>query len=270
MSYMEVPHNFFEVVENLDLGSSELISLCDFFQGIKKAYDSFALELNKVSDNFNTLKPESSLTKSLNSLKMYFKQLVSHQLSFLTNLQSDIIEPLSLFLEHFNTNNTELREKGENLTRPLKILQNELSKSRKYYYHYSEQVEKLERTLQNSNNSSQIALQKKNYNTFIKQNLEKYLRCVEDLNKYNKLYQEKMPGIMECLQQNEESRICFIKSSAEKYTRFYSKNLEASLNSLNEFSSSLAFVNSNFDIKNFVGRLESPSVVKEEFVEYHF
>ena len=266
---MAMPHNFYDVLDHMNSGSIELSSISLFFKGIKSAYDSFSVELNKVSDSFRLLKPESSLSKSMHSLKIYFKQIVTNQLAFITSIQSDIIEPLDLFLEHFNTNNYELREQGEGLSRPLKIAKKELAKYKEQYYQSCENQEKVERIIVNENNKIQVTAQKKHYKTLASSNLENYLKSLEETSIFTEIYESEMPTIMESLQQNEESRIHFIKSSAEKYVRFYQKTVEASAENILEFSNSLLFVNSTFDIKNFVGRLEIPVVIKEEFVDYN-
>ena len=264
-----MPHNFYDILEHLNLGSTELGSLSMFFQGIKLAYDNFSVELNKVSDNFKVLKPDTTLSQALHSLKRYFKQLVGHELSYINSIQSDIIEPLDLFLEHFKTNNSELKEKGEGLYKPMKNAQKDLIKYKELYYQSSECLEKLERTVINENNKLQINAQKKYYHNLVKTNRESYLRCVEEASIFCEIYESEMPSIMESLQQNEESRIYFIKSSAEKYIRFFQRNLDSSSVILNEFNNSLIFVNSAFDIKNFIGRLQSPLIIKEEFEDFN-
>lgn len=268
MSYVDMPHNFPQILEHLKFGSSELVSLSQFFQVVKNAYANFALELNKASDNFQLQKPESTLTQAMRSLKMYFKQLVSHQLSFINSMQTDIIEPLDLFLEHFQANNSELRERGEDLSKDLKSVQKELIKFKNEYYDQSYYLEKLDRTSVTPSNLNELNTKKKKAKSVIKVSHENYNKCCEDLKMYFDTYETGMPAIMESLQQNEESRIYFIKSSAEKYVRFFQKSLDASISSLNDFSTSLNLVDSKFDIKNFVGGLENPMIIKEEFVDY--
>lgn len=268
MSYTDMPHNFYDVLDHMNASVVELGSVSLFFKGVKSAYEGFSGELNKVSDEFKLLKPESSLTKTMHSLKRFFKQIVSNQLSFLASIQSDVIEPLDLFLEHFQANNSELKNQGENLSRPMRAAQKALVHFKDSYYTSSESQEKLERTVLNESNKLQISAQRKFYSNLVSSSHENYLKSLEEVSIFTEIYESEMPLIMESIQQNEESRIHFIKSSAEKYVRFYQKMLDSNATILTEFSNSLLFVNSTFDIKNFVGRLEIPLVVKEDFVDY--
>jgi hypothetical protein len=268
MSYRDVPHNFSAILDHLKQGSKELASLFQFFKGVKSAFEAFSSELNRLSDAFHVQNPESSLTKSLLSLKKFFKHFVTLQLAFTSSLNTDLIEPLELFNDHFTINNQEITTRSDDILKPLKSAQMELRKIKKNYYHQSESLEKLSRSVINANNHLQIVTQKSNLERSVQILSENYKKCVDDVKIFTDIYESEMPKILDSLQQNEESRIHFIKSSSEKFVRFFQKMVEGSSEYLFEFNDSVTFVNSVFDIKNFVGRLENPMVITEEFVDY--
>ena len=268
MSFRDVPHNFKVILEHLNAGSKELSSLFQFCKGVKSAFDSFSSELNRLSDSFQIQNPESSLTKSMMSLKKFFKHFVTLQLGFMTSLHTDIIEPLELFNEHFKLNNSDITERSDNILKPLKSAQLELRKIKQNYYNQSESLEKLSRVVINPNNQQQLTTQKMNLERSVLILAENYKKCADDVKIFNDIYETEMPSILDSLQQNEESRIHFIKSSSEKFVRFFQKMLEGAGEYLFEYNDSIVFINSVFDIKNFVGRLENPMRVTEEFVDY--
>lgn len=268
MSYRDVPHSFTSIVEHLNEGSKELSSVFQFIKGIKSAFDVFSTELNRLSDSFLVPKPESSLSKSLLSLKKFFKHLVTLQLNFMGSLHTDIIEPLELFNEHFSLNNSDIIKRSQNVLKPLKSAQMELKKIKNNYYAQSENLEKLNRVVINANNSTQIFTQKTNLERSVLICMENYKKCVEDVKIFSDIYDSEMPSILDSLQQNEESRIHFIKSTSEKFVRFYQRLLENSSQYLFEYSDSIIFINSGFDIKNFIGCLEAPLIISEDFEDY--
>ncbi|OMJ91649.1 hypothetical protein SteCoe_5804 [Stentor coeruleus] len=268
MSFKDMPHSLNEIFSHLNDGSSELKSLSLFFKGVKNAFDTFSIDLNKNSDSFKLLKPESTLTQSMHSLKRYFKQIVTYQLSFINSLQTDIIEPLDLFYEHFTGNNIEIKTNSENTSKPLRAAHLELQKVKTNYYQQSETLEKLKRTIITSNNQQTIAAQQKQYEISVNIAQENYKKRIDEVNYLMAIYESEMPSLLESLQQNEESRIYFIKSTAEKHIRHYQKMIESLNTCLIEFSDSVTFINSNFDIKNFIGRLENPMEIQKEFVDY--
>lgn len=78
-----------------------------------------------------------------------------------------------------------------------------------------------------------------------------------------------MPSIMESLQQNEESRIHFIKNSLEKYIRHYQKYQNSVYQNLEKLGELISNVNSAIDIRVFVDSLKSKTLVtREQFVNY--
>lgn len=269
MSFRDVPHSFSSIIDHLNEGSKELSTVFQFLKGVKSAFEVFSSELNRLSDTFSVPKPESSLSKSLLSLKKFFKHLVTLQLNFMGSIHTDIIEPLELFNEHFSANNSDIMMRSENIFKPLKTAQLELKKIKNNYYMQSENLEKLNRVVINANNQNQIFTQKNNLERSVTICMENYKKCVDDVKIFADIYESEMPSVLDSLQQNEESRIHFIKSTSEKFVRFYQRLLENSSQYLFEYNDSIIFINSSFDIKNFIGCLDSPLVISENFEDYN-
>jgi hypothetical protein len=173
-----------------------------------------------------------------------------------------------LFFDHFTGTNIEIKIRNENESKPFLAAKSELSKARAVYYQHSEALEKIKRTSLTSSNNINTISQQKHYETSEKIAQENYKKCIDEVNYIAGIYQSQMPDILESLQQNEESRIHFIKNSAERFIRHYQRLIEANNNCLVEFSDSVNFINSNFDIKNYTGRLSKPIHVQENFIDY--
>jgi len=79
-----------------------------------------------------------------------------------------------------------------------------------------------------------------------------------------------MPQIMESLQQSDESKIHFIKSSLERYVKHYQKHQNFCIDIIEEVNSIVGNINSNIDIMVFVDSNKSKDVGtnREEFVSY--
>jgi ecotropic viral integration site 5 protein len=276
MSYIEICEKFEEVTDYLNNSNEETALLSKFFVSYKKILENFSNQLQKLGEslkiNFQSENNLNTLTMSILSLKEHILKISEHQLQLVKTLQLDIIEPLDLFSGHFLSTTLDLKTKGSYHYKELKTSQTRMNKCKQEYYKTSSELEKATRlaaTEENKDKHEQAQRLAIHYMSLQEHHLDNYIQGILDVNKHWDKYDNTMPPIMEGLQQNEESRIHFIKTSLEKYIRHFQKyqiNLNTNIEKLGDI---VMNVNSAIDIRVFVDLHKSKSFVsREQFVNY--
>lgn len=276
MSYYQIPEKFEEVVNQQESKKEEILTLAKFFSAYKKIIENFSSQLSKLHSSSRLLKkPENcqdSLSKGLIRVLEFIHSLSESNLTLAKNLQIDVIEPLELFLENFCTVHSEIRDKGQTVSRPLRIGQSKVLKLRADYYMASGEAEKAARMAITEDCKERIEDVERNEIKMMgksENNLSKYLEGLTEVNQLWSDFEEKIPPIMENLQQNEESRIHFTKNTLEKFVRYHQK-IEVQINlSIKSFLETISDINSSSDIQLFVSQFHSPGLKKpDKFVNY--
>jgi ecotropic viral integration site 5 protein len=276
MSYYQIPEKFEEVVNQQESKKEEILSLTKFFSGYKKIIENFSSQLSKLHSNSRLLKqPENcqdSLSKGLIRLLEFIHSLSESNLTLAKNIQIDVIEPLELFLENFCAVHSEIRDKGQAVSRPLRIGQSKVLKLRADYYMASGEAEKAARLAITEDCKERIEDVEKNEIKMMNKSeysLAKYLEGLTEVNQLWSEFEVKIPGFMENLQQNEESRIHFTKNTIEKFVRYHQKHETQASISIKSFLETILEINSSSDIQIYVSQYHSPGLKKpEKFVNY--
>lgn len=276
MSYLEICDRFDDIVKHLLVTNEETGMISKFFASYKKIVETFSSSLSKLSDSFK-LPPQSTssfstLSLCLSMLKEHIQKLSDQQLQFTKSLQLDLIEPLDLFIEHFASTNSDLKNKGLYTYRELKTSQERMNKYKQEYYKASGEVEKatrasmIEDTKEKQEQAQRLGI---HYMMLQEQHLDNYIQGILDVNKHWDEYDNIMPSVMESLQQNEESRIYFIKNTLEKYVRHYQKHQISVAGNFEKLGEIISNVNSAIDIRVFVDFYKSKNLVqREQFVSF--
>ncbi|CAG9324067.1 unnamed protein product [Blepharisma stoltei] len=276
MSYPELSDKFELVSSHLRKGLQVSANLCSFYKNFKKALDTFSQQTLKSIDAFSAELPKdinsATLSRLLTSTTIHFRKFAAQQAMYSRHLQQEIIDPLELFISQINNSNTNLVNKVTPTHKQLQKAIQKMEKHKEKHIKCSSEAEKIEKQY-NYNDTSEK--QQKMYKQVLQYKnsafkaSEAYDKSVFDANQCWNDYDSIIPGIMADFQQNEESRIHFIKYSIEKYANYYiayQKNINEIFEELNV---ALGTVNSEIDIKEFVDNHKSSSPIKrEEFVSY--
>jgi hypothetical protein len=271
MSLVEICLKFEEVISYLSSSTEETSNLSKFFTSYRKIVENFSGNLQRLSETIKiNTNPESNfntLSLALLTLKEHLKKVAENNLQLVKNLQLDVIEPLDLFTEHFISMFSELKSKGLEVFKTVNSAQGRLQKQRKDYYKIAAESEKNTRAGTFEEKDSSKALQRLQQAQEV--SLNRYIEGLMDVNSLWDDYDRKMPQIMEDLQQNEESRIHFIKNSLEKYIKYYQKCENLHLNNIEKLGEIISNINSLLDIRVFVDLHKSKDqVFRETFVNY--
>lgn len=276
MSLIEICEKFEEVIQYLSTTTEETLNISKFFTSYKKIVENFSSQLLKLSDSIKVnTNPESNfntLSLALLTLKDHVKTVADQNAQFLKNMQLDIIEPLDLFSEHFLQMFQELKYKGLEVYKPIKASQEKVKKQRKEYYRIASDYEKATKLsmTEESRDKQEVAQRSSQKLLQVQETcLNKYIESILEVNNYWDEYDKKMPNIMEDLQQNEESRIHFIKNSLEKYIKYNQKFQAVYSVNLEKLGEIISNISSILDIRVFVDLHKSKNMVyREQFVNY--
>ena len=269
MSYSDLSDRFDIVTKHIRKGASRIISLSTFFRSYKKCIEVFSTSLQKITEG---LMPEphddsSTLEIALNGLYLCFKKSISEQTQYCKTIQLELIEPLELFLEHYNESVTTYITTGESITKQLVKSKEVMVKSRHKYYKHSAAAEKSEKPQGPEEKIVNKVSQSRN---LANKSAEDYMKSIEIVNKFTEDFDETVPEVMSSLQQNEENRIYFVKGSLEKFIKQATKYQGLSKENLEQVSGLVSNINGGIDIEVFVdtnkGRYRG--VIKEEFISY--
>ena len=142
-----------------------------------------------------------------------------------------------------------------------------LKKKNKYYKHSAtvEKTEKNQGTNDDKNNKQIIQLK-----NLANKSSEEYVKSIENVNKVIEEFDYSVPNKLISLQQNEENRIHFVKTTLEKFIKQAMKNQTISKENMEQMIGLVNNINSDIDIQVFVdthkGRYRGG--IKEEFISY--
>lgn len=268
MSYSDLSDRFDVVTKHIKKGANTVASLSAYFKSYKKTTENYAISLQKILEGLAIEFQDDSNTLeiALNGLYQCFKKNIADYNSHCKNIQLELIEPLELFLEHYNESINTYIGDGEIICKQLKKSKEIMVKDRHKYYKYSADAEKIEKQRDDEKISNKISQSRVQVN----KSSENYMKSIEIVNKQIEEFDETVPNVMNSLQQNEENRIFFVKSTLEKFVKQSSKHISLAKENLEQISGLVNNVNSAIDVEVYVdankGRYKGG--VKEEFISY--
>jgi hypothetical protein len=276
MSYAKFLHIFDEVVEYQETKKSDIHLLSKLFSSYRKNIEQFTSGLLRTLTTFKQEKnlgiENSTLEKGLTSLLNHIQTLSESFSSLSRNMQIDIIEPLDLFQENYSSMLSDLSKEGQIISKQFKTSHDNTIRVRAEYYHFSCEAEKAARLAitENSKEKQEIAEKiEQKYASKSEVQLDKYLENLLKTNEILETYEREIPPILMNLQQNEESRIQFLKNSLEKYSRYFRKSELNFQESLEKLSKSCAEISPSEDISLFLsGKSNEKLIKREDFVNY--
>jgi hypothetical protein len=202
------------------------------------------------------------LEVALDCLYSTLKTSVLKLQDFCKNMQIEIIEPLDLFSDHFTETINPYTTSSELIHKHLTKAKENMVKTRHKYYQTSAAAEK------STTSEEKLSKSQQNLRNQAQKSSEDYFKAIETVNKLTEDFDRSVPENMKILQQNEESRIHFLRSIFEKFVKSLSKTENSE--KFEKVSGLLLNINSDIDIKVFVDihKGKYKGVVKEEFISY--
>ena len=212
--------------------SKNILELKSFSLFFKIFSTTFNEQINTINDKISLYNEkqnsvnQSLLSTNLNSIVDIFKQFNHNSKNLLTKIQNELINSLEVFTNNqvniYQENNDELNNLYLNYNNNKKILYNS-----KYNYYNSfynakkEEIEQKKRTKQNININEEEkdmfikdTMEVKNNETIYKFEIEKH-------NKELNIIEDEYTKIKNKMEFAEQSRITFIKTSFDKYKKFW-------------------------------------------------
>ncbi len=212
--------------------SKNILELKSFSLFFKIFSTTFNEQINTINDKISLYNEkqnsvnQSLLSTNLNSIVDIFKQFNHNSKNLLTKIQNELINSLEVFTNNqvniYQENNDELNNLYLNYNNNKKILYNS-----KYNYYNSfynakkEEIEQKKKTKQNININEEEkdmfikdTMEVKNNETIYKFEIEKY-------NKELDIIEDEYTKIKNKMEFAEQSRITFIKTSFDKYKKFW-------------------------------------------------
>ncbi|CAG9314965.1 unnamed protein product [Blepharisma stoltei] len=276
MSYTEICDKFETAAVHVRSGTAIGSHLCTFFKSYKKSLDLFSQQILKHVENLSTELPKdaqnSTLIPALGAFAAHFKRILNQQTSLSRSIQLEIIDPLDAFILQLNTSNSQCVSKGAPTYRQLLKAKQKMEKLKNKHFISGEKAETAEAMISiDATPERQLKMQKQAnyYRLLANRASETYEKSVHDANLCWNKYDSIIPGIMVSLQQNEESRIHFIKYTLEKYSKHHSSFQSILKSIFTEFDIQLANINSEIDVTSFVEANKSKRYKnREEFISY--
>ena len=212
--------------------SKNILELKSFSLFFKIFSTTFNEQINTINDKISLYNEkqnsvnQSLLSTNLNGIVDIFKQFNHNSKNLLTKIQNELINSLEVFTNNqvniYQENNDELNNLYLNYNNNKKILYNS-----KYNYYNSfynakkEEIEQKKRTKQNININEEEkdmfikdTMEVKNNETIYKFEIEKH-------NKELDIIEDEYTKIKNKMEFAEQSRITFIKTSFDKYKKFW-------------------------------------------------
>jgi hypothetical protein len=269
MSFTEITDDFEGTVQHLKQGAVAVAVLSGFFKMLKKGIDSYASLTLKIGQNLKHELPLQSNMDTLSTALSAFTQHIGHltvqTASLGQSLQSELIEPLDLFYEHYNASNAkEIAAGSETYLRVKKAREQMLTLQQKYFKAALD-AEKFEARPEGKTQKQLLKLR-----TEAARAGERYIQAFELTNQRLVEHDEVIPEVMGNLQQNEESRVHFIKYTLEKYARAQQRSAASLAAATASLTDIVGNINSGLDVRVFVDsrRTKSHGLEREEFLSF--
>jgi len=245
----------------------------NFAQLMKKTAKQFENEYSQIVTQDTLSAGVVGFVHGIEGMALAFQEVTEY-------VTLDIVEPLGLFLETFQTTNTELGKAGKRLNAEIDEYSTRLERAKVEYFNASGIADKHDKLVEKvkaqvAKGESKDKLQKMTSRTLdVRGNVDvaakSYQDAVERMNGLWDGYKQEMVPILENFQQNEESRIIFVRCSLEKYA----KQFEMLANRINiqceGFNNAMNTINSKTDIKLFCDEHQSGKIpfAQVEFICY--
>lgn len=263
MSFIDLKDCFKEVAAYTDEGAVTLSVLKAALGHFKQGAEQFATATLKahstLKEGLTESKFPSTLSAALTSLTQSFRDTAQQYSNFASALQGNIIEPIDLFYEYLASTNLREKQRGLQMREDLQKAKEHLRSVRTEYYQRKADAEEAQteariRTAPINGRELQIEACKAD------SRYRAIFRTVESM--WADFY-EQIPLSLQTMQENEESRIHFLKTTLEKLTTQHLNVVGSLSGSLKGLSSVIGKISSNFDLKKLVSCLEDNHIPEE-------
>lgn len=278
MSFIDIGDKFDLVAQHFSHGIRTIHCLSAYFQILKKGYEGLTSALERAGLQLARDLPENAnmdtLTTALNAMTVHQKRIVEQHLAFTQGMQLEIVEPLEMFLEHFTSTNDTCINNGNFAFSQLTKARSMMTRCKESYYEACAACERVEQLVDLADSRDVLERAQRNLiqaRTVAKSASERYMNAVDTVNKEWDDYDKLVPGVMESLQQGDESRIHFLKYTLEKFFRLVQKMNHADCKVYTDLNSIVTNISSSIDIRVFVDGLRNKSgsgTQRERFAGY--
>jgi hypothetical protein len=214
----------------------------------------------------------STLSTALRCLTQSLREMGQQYSSFASALQGNVIEPIDLFHEHLRTSNSKETGRGLQLINDLQRAKESLRRIQHKYYKRMSDADEAEAHFDRLPFKDRaLQIQKVTHLKLkaAKAN-EQYKATFKAVQSMWAEYDLLIPRLLFTLQENEESRIHFLKTTLDKLASQYIRVMESVTTSLKDLSAVVGNVSGNIDVRVLVNSLDGKhvQVARDLFVTY--
>lgn len=276
--------------ENLLLSSKQNISyfinLKRLFLDIQTQFENFYTGTRISVENFYTeqIKIESKMISARVSLDIYShldKYLINVK-EVITKLEKDLIDPISLFQQQISQIYSEALNDLSKVAIIVTEHKKQIEKNRNKYYECCNSVIEKEELLKRNQKDKiivdmeieQLSEQILKSKSLCENHQEQYKYEIIKFNNIIQDQEEKYKSLLEILKSNEESRIFFIKSNLEKFSKIYESFNIFGFDFVNQINNCISNIIVSEDIQMFNEKYKCFIInnhnrfTKEEFISY--
>lgn len=269
MSFASLKDCFSDVAAYTDDGTHTLSVLKSAFTQLKSGVEHFASATYKAHSILKEGLPQSKFlsthSTALTFLTHSFRDMAQQYTNLASAMQGTVIEPITLFQEHLISSNSREKQRGLLMIEDLQLAKESLRRTRTRYYEYKADADEAESRF------SQIPSKERDHQ--IQRIAKLKLKAQKAHSQYTATfntvesmwaeYYQQMPSSLQVMQENEESRIHFLKTTLEKLTLQHSRVVDSLASSLKDMTALISNINGNIDLRVLVNSLEGEHVPEE-------
>jgi len=235
------------ICDEIEKGLSDSTIIKKFLEKRAQIEEEFAKNLQKLCKSQPTLSTEGGISDAFSVIVESMNQFSSHILQSVQKINSDINEPLSLFLKDFKSEQKSFISDGLNLAKERKVVFENLRMAKSNY-------DSIYKDPESDPNKITVAE-------------EEYKSQINIANSYHtSFHNDKLPKIQNDIQRLETIRMQRMKTNLKKFiTEFQSIPQKYTL-CLKESEDSVNAIDTKHDIMNFVNFNKSINVTTPEFI----
>jgi len=269
MSFVDLQDCFKDAAAYSDEGTHILSVLKTAFTQFKCGVDQFATSALKAHTLLKEGLPErnflSTHSAALIALTQSFRDIAQQYANFASMMQGNVIEPIDLFYEHLINSNYQEKQEGLELLEDLQRAKESLRRVKHKYYECRSDADDAD------NRFNKVATKDREHQIQKISSLklksvkahQKYYSTFKAVESLWAAYYERIPNCLQIMQENEESRIHFIKTTLEKLTTQHLRVTESVSTSLKDMSALVGNINGKIDLKVVVNCLEAEHIPEQ-------
>ncbi|OMJ87406.1 hypothetical protein SteCoe_10914 [Stentor coeruleus] len=253
-------------------GVEQIDMLLAMFKNIDTAFEDHHKAIAKIHSNFILDENDQNpLSKALFSVKSYLYDYTNGLLELLNHIKHDIEDPLVLYSEIIRKTINELEIETKCSVDTLNLCYKKFEDCKIAYYKNSETYEGMCNMEIKESHRTSFALNKDKMKLTIEEDMIKFLSAEQQANEYLEIFTTETMKILQQIKKNEESRVYFTKTIAEKYLFYagvYYKILQDSIQNISKKFQNVSCLYDSDEVIRKIQNFMPKKIIAETYKDY--